>query len=424
MALPSGFAQQQVGHVIVIFQENRSPDNLFHGLPNADIANFGTNSTGKRIKLTPLPLASNFDPDHYHKDFINMYDGGKMDGADKIGVRCIWDKQNCPAKHPTFTYVNPPDVLPYFDLAEQYVFGDRMFQTNQGPSFPAHQFILSGTSAPTADSASFAAENPGGYKGHFFNTGCAAPKQEYVLLIDNNGNEGSPTYPCFEHLTLADLLDQKGATWHYYTSTLNHEWTAPDAIRHLRLSADWANVIVPPSRILKDITNGQLPSVAWVIPSGQYSDHPGQRTADGPSWVASIVNAVGASQYWANTVIFITWDDWGGFFDHVAPKVVPVGSSDWGAGYAYGFRVPVIIVSPFSKHRYVSHVTHDFGSILKFIEEVFSLPSLGYADAYADDFSDCFQFDAKPRPFRRIIARHDANYFLHYKGKLEDPDDD
>jgi phospholipase C len=348
-----------------------------------------------------------------------------MDGADKIQVKCVRNqKKGCPGPHPTFTYVKPSDVAPYFQLAEQYVFGDRMFQTNQGPSFPAHQFILSGTSAPTADSTSFAAENPAGIPNHFFNSGCKAPKKEYVLQIDKNGHEGSPQYPCYEHLTLVDLLDQQSISWRYYTPSLNYEWTAPNSIKHLRFGSDWANVIVPPTQILTDINNGQLPSVTWVVPAGQYSDHPGSKVATGPSWVASIVNAVGGSQYWNDSVIFITWDDWGGFYDHVAPTIVPVGSANWGAGYAYGFRVPLIVVSPYAKPAYISSETHDFGSILKFIEEVFSLPSLGYADAYADDLSDCFQFNAKPRAFRKIIAPHDAKYFLNYKGKLEDPDDD
>jgi phospholipase C len=424
IALPSAFAQQQIGHVIVIFQENRSPDNLFHGLPNADIANTGINSKGKQITLTPLPLANTFDPDHHHPAFVRMYDGGKMDGADKNQVHCVWDKPHCPGPHPTFTYVNPSDVAPYFQLAEQYTFGDRMFQTNQDPSFPAHQFILSGTSAPDAISTSFASENPRGITKYFYDAGCKAPKQEYVVLIDPNGQEGSPMYPCFEHQTLVDLLDQQSVSWRYYTPSAGYMWTAPNAIQHLRFGSDWTNVIIPSSQILTDISNGQLPSVSWVIPPGQSSDHPGAKVSTGPSWVASIVNAVGQSPYWTDTAIFITWDDWGGWYDHVAPTVVPLGSSNWGAGYAYGFRVLLIVVSPYAKPGYVSHVTHDFGSILKFIEEVFSLPSLGYADAYADDLSDCFQFNAKPRAFRKIIAPRDANYFLNYKGKLEDPDDD
>jgi phospholipase C len=144
----------------VIFQENRTPDNLFHGFPNADIADSGINSKGQTIPLTPISLANDYDLNHAHHSFVQMYDGGKMDGADKITVVCNPDAVNCPPPNAQYMYVDPSDVQPYFQLGEQYTFGDRMFQTNQGPSFPAHQFIISGTSAPTATSDLFAAENP------------------------------------------------------------------------------------------------------------------------------------------------------------------------------------------------------------------------------------------------------------------------
>ena len=101
---------------------------------------------------------------------------------------------------------------------------------------------------------------------------------------------------------------------------------------------------------------------------------------------------------------FITWDDWGGWYDHVAPKVIDDGVS-WGSSYVYGFRVPLIVVSPYAKLEYISHVTHDFGSILNIIEHIYSLPSLGYADARADDLSDCFNFNQSPTPLSRSRRR-------------------
>ncbi|HEY6369178.1 MAG TPA: alkaline phosphatase family protein, partial [Candidatus Sulfotelmatobacter sp.] len=137
--------QGNVKHVVIIVQENRTPDNLFHGLPNADIANTGMNSLGQTITLAPISLANGYDLGHRHADFMLMYDNGKMDGADKI-TACDPNTAGCPP-NPQFQYVQSSDVAPYFQLAQQYTFGDRMFQTNQGPSFPAHQFLLSGTSA-------------------------------------------------------------------------------------------------------------------------------------------------------------------------------------------------------------------------------------------------------------------------------------
>jgi phospholipase C len=411
-----------VQNVVVIFQENRSPDNLFgsnpYFLPGVDIATSGVNSHGQQIPLTAVPLANNYDLSHAHAAFVAMYARGKMNGADKIPVSCEKGATGCPPANPQFKYVDNSTGLldPYFQLAEQYTFGDRMFQTNQGPSFPAHQFIISGTSAPTPDSDLFAAENPAGVTNAGNNTGCTAPAAEFVRMIDPSGSQSMKMYPCFEHRTLVDNLDFQGISWKYYTPSAGSIWTGPNAIYHLRFGSDWANdVILKPAQVLTDIRNGQLPNVSWVIPTGQESDHAGLNQGLGPSWVASVVNAIGNSQYWDNTVIIITWDDWGGWYDHVAPSVIN--------SYEYGFRVPLIIVSPFAKQGYVSHVTHDFGSILKFIEEVYGLPSLGYADALADDLSDCFDFHRHNR-FKTIRAPHDAKYFLNDKSAPEDPDND
>ena len=413
----------EVQHVILMVQENRSVDNLFHGLANADTASSGLNSYGQEVPLTTIPLVNNYDLTHLHSGFDIMYDDGKMDQANLNPVHCGKNKK-CPPPNPQYKYVRHSDVKPYFKLAQTYSFADRMFQTNEGASFPAHQFLISGTSAPSEDSPLFDAENPRGVDHSFFNAGCTAPPEETVALIDSAGNENSSMYPCFEHETLMDLLDAQSISWKYYTPSAGVIWTAPNAISHLRFGDDWNNVILDPPQVLTDIANGQLSTVSWVIPMGQASDHPASNKGLGPSWVASVVNAVGASSYWNNTVILVTWDDWGGWYDHVAPPAVIRNQDVWGSGYVYGFRVPLIVISPYAKQHYVSHVNHDFGSILKFIEETFNLPSLGFADAYADDLSDCFDFKAKPHAFHKIAAPYDANFFLHYAEPPTDPDDD
>ncbi|HLW86492.1 MAG TPA: alkaline phosphatase family protein [Candidatus Sulfotelmatobacter sp.] len=430
-----------IQHIVVIFQENRTPDNLFQDpvliARGADIASSGVNSHGKVLPLGPISLEPNYDLDHSHSAFVAMCDlqpAGRcqMDGADLIGVICSKGATNCPPANAQFKYVNPSDVGPYFQLAEQYTFGDRMFQTNQGPSFPAHQFLIAGTSAPTATSNLFAAGNPSRSTG---NAGCIASAQEFVLLIDPTGEESSQMYPCFEHPTLTDLLDAKSISWRYYTPSAGSIWTGPDAIEHICqpqtiggklvcTGSAWANVVIPQKKILTDIANKQLAQVTWVIPSGAESDHAGQTDGSGPSWVASIVNAIGKSPYWAHTAIFITWDDWGGWYDHVPPPQVLVNCSQWGCGYVYGFRVPMIVVSPYARPGYISHHVHDFGSILKFTEEIFGLPSLGYADAPADDFSDCFNFKQPPLAFQMIAAPLSADRFLNDPRPPADPDDD
>ena len=435
-----GFAQvSKIKHVVVIVQENRTPDNLFHGLrallPKADIADQGLDSRGQTITLTAVPLANSYDLDHSHSAFLSMYDSGKMDGADLIECTSA-PSSTCPAL-PQFRYVQPADDAPYRAIAVKYGFANRMFQTNQGPSFPAHQFILSGTSAPSQESSEFAAENPE-FSTSRVGNGCIAAPAQVVQLIEPSGLEDAVTYPCFEHATLTDLLDtaHPRLSWRYYTPAPPRPdaylWNAPIAIRHMcqpegePLScggADFANqkVFPVPAQILADAQSNQLRNVSWVIPSGRESDHAKTNDGSGPSWVASIVNAIGASPYWVDTVVLITWDDWGGWYDHVAPPIDPTYGY-----YEYGFRVPLLVVSAYTPRGYVSQNTHDFGSILRFVETVFGLPRIPpgiFADARADDLMDFFDFSREPRSFVPIPAPIPASFFLHDPRPVTAPDD-
>jgi len=431
----------KIEHVVVIFQENRTPDNLFHDpvliSRGVDIASTGTNSSGQTVTLTPVPLGIVYDFGHAHDSFLIGWNNGQMNGFDRDGAYCPPAQPNCAPANAQYQYVQASDVQPYFTLAETYTFGDRMFQTNQGPSFAAHLYIISGTSAISANSNYDAAEVPINPEGL---SGCIAPPDSYVQLIDTtnpdpNTNETQTAYPCFDHPTLTDLLDQKAINWKYYTPVAGSIWTGPNAIEHMCgpnvpppngtecTAAEWTDhVVIPETTVLTHIAAGQLAPVSWVIPRGQNSDHPAyDQNNGGPSWVASIVNAIGNSQYWANTAIIITWDDWGGWYDHVPPMQIY-------NSYEYGFRVPLIVVSPYAKAAYTSHVNHDFGSILRFIETVFDLPTIdpaaNYADSRADNLSDCFDFSQTPLTFQAIPAPLGASYFLNDKSPPLPPDDD
>jgi len=439
----------KIEHIVIIFQENRTPDNLFHDpvLMNkgAEIASSGVNSLGQTIQLVPTTLGQNYDQSHQHDAFEQMYDNGKMDGADLIKITCSKGATNCPPANPNFMYVQASDVQPYFDMAEQYTFADHMFQTNQGPSFPAHQFIIGGTSEPSDPSQLFVAENPLGIPNSSADTGCISQNLalETVAVIDQLGNESSTIEPCFDHPSLTDNLNAAGITWRYYAPLKGSIWTAPNAIQHMCVpvtqsdgtidctGSDWVNNVSlqtqqDPAPILTEIAAGQLRQVSWVIPNGPNSDHSGDpSTTGGPSWVASIVNAIGNSSYWSNTAIIVAWDDWGGWYDHVPPPKIVNDGTSWGSGYAYGFRVPMIVISPYAKPAYISKVNHDFGSILKFIESTFDVPALGFADTYAnDDLSDCFNLTQTPIVFKTINAPLKADFFLHDNRPPTGPDDD
>ncbi len=398
-----------IKHIVIIMQENRSFDNLFNGYPGADTVTSGM-SFGKSIPLQPIPFEQGTDVDHSHPGWWTDWDNGLMDGF--AHPNKVYPIPNLP-----YAYVPQSETVPYWTLAQRYTLGDRMFQSNTGPSFVAHQYMIAGQSASTD-------ENPG--PGPW---GCDAPTNARVALIGPNGTDLPGIYPCLDYQTMADLLDAKGVTWKYYAPGITTNangiavygsgfiWSAFQAIRHIRFGPDWTNnVISPNAQVLTDIGNGQLAQVTWITPAGSYSDHAGGGlTAEGPDWVASITNAIGASPFWNSTVIFVTWDDWGGWYDHVNPPQVD--------SMGLGFRVPLLVISPYARAGYISHTTHEFSGFLKYTEETFGLQSLGTRDVMADDFADCFDYTQTPKPYVQIHLTYPGPFFVHSKD-ASPPDND
>ena len=516
-------------HIIILFQENRTPDNLFGGNPTFEP---GVDLQQSQLGQ-PWCLGACFDPNHGHPSFESIWNppspqapmcnGGKSSCSNTV-VACAPQGTYCNGRLITQTpnnaqetYVSPTYdgsvVAPYFDIATKYGFANYMFQTNEGPSNPAHQFIFSGTSSASGNSGQqyyldFAAENPHDSA----NTGCAGDPVNHVLQIDQSGNENNnmvpPIFPCFDHPTMANLLDPNGIAWKYYANRHspagNSLWTAPNSIKDICDGSpggscggtEWdEHVVLNSQDILDDIepppgvsgSGCDLPAVSWVIPLGDRSDHPGlsagqdsKLTEFGPTWVADVINEVGTTTctdtlanglkvpYWQDTAIFVTWDDWGGFWDHVDPDSSAGGPgvlynapghscTQFGCGYIYGFRVPLLVVSAYTPAGYVSGACqspgncqnekfpyiHDFGSILAFIENNFDLgigsinPQYSFADNFAPDYkkaplnvplADFFGLTT-PRQFQPIVLPsgwqgYDANYFLNYNGPIMDPDND
>jgi phospholipase C len=385
-------------HVIVIVQENRSFDNLFQGFPGADTQSFGYNTLGVQVPLTQLPLGTQYDPSHSHTAFSTEFRGGAMNGFNK--EQC----NGCP-KNIAYTFVNPTDIAPYTQLATQYALADHVLQPNEGPSFPGHIYLIAGqTGSP--GSHWYVSENPLPRKQKPSN--CLASANHTVQQIDMTtpypGVEGNPIFPCIDPPTILDELDKASIEWRYYTPSLGSIWTAPLAVNHLFNSpADKARVITPETTILSDIRSNNLQPVSYVIPSRQNSDHAGpSKPTGGPAWVASIVNAVGASPYWQNTAIIVTWDDWGGWYDHYTPThpTNPFGGNP--DPYEYGFRVPLLAIGSTAQSGLVDHTPRSSAAILHFIEDVFGLPSLGTLDAQTDDLFDMFNFGQTRRTFKKI----------------------
>jgi phospholipase C len=209
----------------------------------------------------------------------------------------------------------------------------------------------------------------------------------------------------------------KALTWRYYAPAVQDAgaaWSAYDAIRHIRYGSTWNSVVSPETNILTDAPKGDVATVTWVVPTFLNSDHPNSLSSSGPQWVASVVNAIGASPAWNSTAIFVTWDDWGGWYDHVVPPQLD--------NMGLGFRVPLLVISPYARHGYVSHVQHEFGSLLHFTEKAFGLQALAASDTRADDLSDCFDFTQTPQPFVQLLTTRRPSSFLHVP-ESKAPDD-
>jgi len=415
-------ASGSIKHVVLIIQENRSFDDLFATFPGADGATTGR-WKNKTITLRKVDLVALCDFKHGRGNFLLDYDNGKMDGFGSEQTR-----GECPPKAGKlpYQYVNPKQIASYWDIAKQYVLADHMFQTQGSGSFTAHQdLIRGGTTIDRAQTESLV-DFPSGEP-----WGCDAPHSTSTSLIvqtakglDYERHKGP--FPCTSdfpssgkyYATLRDLLDARSISWRYYTPPLSGQgtvWNAFDMIYPVRYGSEWGtNVMMPEAKIFKDISRGTLPAMTWLVPDSPNSDHPNNKPDTGPSWVASVVNAIGESSYWQSTAVIVVWDDWGGFYDHEPPPFF----DKWGG---LGFRVPMLIVSPYARETsssqpgYISHTRYEFGSILKFVEHTWNLGSLGTTDERATSIVDCFDFTQKPRKFMAIQSEYSRSYFEHQK---------
>lgn len=429
----SGGSSEYIKHVVVVIQENRSFDNFFATFPGADGATGGcmklssgslarsqTSSHGcpsgdQWVALQEVGLAEPCDWAHGRHNFLTDYDGGAMDGFGSEG-----GGDNCHGKAGTkaYEYTNPAEIAPYWTMAKRYVLADRMFQTQGSGSFTAHQDLIAGGTILNPSKTQSVVDYPTSMP-----WGCDNPDPKTVtsLLVWKDHKvqgefDGGP-FPCFSYATLRDLLDAKSVSWTYYSPPEPHGtgalWNGFDAIDAVREGPEWATNIRNSTKLLSDISGGSLASLAWVAPDDNNSDHPAVTHDLGPSWVASIVNAIGESSYWDSTAIVVLWDDWGGFYDNEKPPFF----DHWGG---LGFRVPMIVISPYAREGrhgrgYVSHTQYEFGSILKFIENVWGLGQLGTTDTRATSIVDCFDFTQKPRKFKSIGSEYSRAYFLRQK---------
>jgi phospholipase C len=333
------------------------------------------------------------------------WDGGKMDGFN------LATRHGHPVGRRPYAYLERRLVAPYWAMARQYVLADRMFPTEFGASFTSHIDLIASTTNLRSNLAEVNWPSAAPW-------GCDAPAGTWTWTLDpQRVVKPNGPFPCFVAFrTLADTLDAAGVSWKYYQSD-EELWSGFDAIRNVREGSDWTrSVIEPETTVLSDAAGGALASVSWVIPNATDSDHPGSHSDTGPSWVAAVVNAIGSSAYWNSTAIVVLWDDWGGWYDDASPPQLDF--------VGLGIRVPCIIISPYAKTHYITHRQYEFGSVVRFVEEVFGLPALGpqtlgYTDSRANSLLGSFDFSQKARAFRKISAPYPASFFLLRKEPLD-----
>jgi phospholipase C len=427
---PSGVSPIQ--HVVLMIQENRTFNNFFATFPGAigattgyELVKKGSGYMQKQITLTEtkLEMKDSGNLTHTYPAFLTAYQNGAMDGFNMVkGL------SGAPEGDTAYQYVKPSYVQPYWTIASQWGLADEMFQTQGSESFSGHQALIRGGTMINSKESLIDAPSSGQV------WGCDSPAGSKTSLITTKlvymRNKGP--FPCSNvfpgyggggYPTLRDLLDASRVSWKYYTPAFipkapNALWNAFDVIAPVRYGPEWTDghIASPETSIFTDIANGALPSMSWVIPDAQNSDHPGYTSDDtGPSWVASVVNAIGQSSYWNSTVVIVVWDDWGGFYDPVPP---PMPRDHQGGP---GFRVAMLVVSPYmqigsgSGGGYISNTIYGFGSILRFIEDTFNLGRLGTTDVTCTSMADMLNFLQPPRSFQPIATKYNRSFFLHQK---------
>jgi phospholipase C len=406
---PSLRGIHKIKHVIIVMQENRSFDSYFGTFPGAEGI---SEAAGTPAECQPIPdigpcLSPFHDPNlqnaggpHAMTDAIDDINRGRMDG---FAIRALEGSAGClvlnETPYPPCTEVpDRPDAMGYHDdreipnywtYARNFTLHDHMFSPTLGPSLPAHLYMVSGWSASCSDRS-----DP---MSCVSNNGLAAGLHPYIRGEDFQYAWTDLTY----------LLHRNGVSWAYYIAP----HSLPDCDEHIPMCErpslepgtpglwnplpEFTTVIQDQQlgnikhhdRFFAAARKGTLPAVSWIVPNKVNSEHPPASIADGQAWVTRVVNAVMRSPNWKSSAIFVSWDDWGGFYDHVAPPKVD------SAGY--GIRVPSFLISPYAKRHYIDHQVLSFDAYLKFIE---------------DDFLNGARIDPRTdgRPDSRPNVREDA----------------
>lgn len=382
-------ATSHIKHIVFFIKENRTFDNYFGTYPGANGATSATDSQGKTVPLQheadQIP-----DIDHSSNGAIMAYDGGKMDRFDLLHSKGKQTSGNSfsPYANNSLTQMQQSDIPNYWTYAQNFVLGDNMFSSLMGPSFPNHLYTIAAQSGGVVNNPK-TDKNIGTLHNANKGWGCDIPNQQ----VQVKGSDGSIQLQdaCFNFQTLADELDAKGDSWRYYappSGQSGYIWSTFDAIKHIRYGPDW-QYVVPTEQFMTDAASGKLPTVSWIVTPGQYSEHPPSSVCVGENWTVQMLNALMQGPDWSSTAVFLTWDDFGGFYDHVVPQQID--------SYGLGFRVPLLVISPYAKKDYIDHTQYEFSSMLRFAEDILGLSQMTNRDKGANNMLGAFDFTQSPR---------------------------
>jgi phospholipase C len=378
--------------VVIIIKENRTFDNLFGRYPGVDGATHGELSDGTRIPLRAAPDVYPHDLGHGFLDGLTAINGGRMNGfdllpgaGDGLGYR-QYRRRDLPA---------------YWSYADHFVLADRMFSSTFGPTAPEHLFLFAATANRVISNVlardGSRQEGPVRYcddRLEYFRRLRRDPRireWERRLELDKILSVSHYIRACLDVETIFPRLEDEGIGWKYYVERDDFQ-NITRAVDEINNTERVRNV-VDPDTFLEDVRTGELPSVSYLVPPHEASEHPkgpprSTSMCAGENWTIEHVNALMQGPDWEKTAIFITWDDFGGLYDHVRPPRV----DDLG----FGPRVPLLVISPWVRPGHISHTTYEFSSLLAFVERLFGLPPLTARDRRANDLFDVFDFDQEP----------------------------
>jgi phospholipase C len=429
---PPHTASLPIKHIIFLVKENRTYDVYFGKFDGGNGVASGKIHTGATVPLQPLIDRSSPDISHAWAAALTAFDDGGMDQFDLIPGGTGINDAGIPHG---YQVASPADIPNYWLLAQQFGLSDNFYSSLHGPSFPNHLYTIAAqsggvednpgkqddASAPTVGPCS----GPGGCpspgeagleptdiqplqqrKGVW---GCDANPHERVPMMDQEGVV-EDIYPCLDFPTMGDVLTANGVSWKMYAPTAasgvddagfqnsaGYIWTVYDAIRHIRDSAEWQAHVLPTDQFVIDAQAGNLPAVTWISTPSPVSEHPPASVCVGENWTVSLLQALAAGPNWKDSAMFVTWDDFGGFYDHVPPTQIDK--------FGLGFRVPFLVISPYAKQAFVDHTQAEFSSVLKFIETDFSVPSLTDRDMNTSDLTQFFDFTQAPRTLPALTPR-------------------